>query len=312
MAKCLVLGADGFIGYHLVRSLLHAGHTVRAFDRLRDGVPMNLPVAAAGLELFQGDFLSRDRIDQSLRGIDYVFHLVSTTNPALSVKDPLLDVETNLKMTVELLSLCVEHGVKRVIFPSTGGAIYGRSLERPLNEGDITEPITPYAVCKLAIEGYLRFFEHSYGLDYLALRISNPYGEKQNIVGSQGVIPIFMNLIRQGLPITVFGNGSMMRDYLYVGDLTKAIVAMFESKTQHRLYNIGSGDGIALHDMIERIEKITGQTAKIEHQPDRASDVQNVLLDVSRFESEFGKIAITPVADALDSTWKFVLAKGRQ
>lgn len=309
MANCLVLGADGFIGYHLVDALLNAGHTVRAFDRLKDAVPTNLPTEREGLELYRGDFLSRESLDKSLEGIDYVFHLVSTTNPAVSVKNPLLDVETNLKMTVILLELCVEHKIKRIIFPSTGGAIYGRSLGRPLQEDDPTEPITPYAVCKLAIEGYLRFFKHSHGLDYLALRVSNPYGENQNLVGSQGVIPIFMNLIRQNHPVTVFGDGSMVRDYLYVGDLANAIVRAFDKPAKFNLYNLGSGEGISLLQMIKNIESVTQNKAAIEHRPSRASDVERVLLNVDRFESEFGKVAQTSTDDALSATWSYVQKK---
>ena len=209
-------------------------------------------------------------------------------------------------MTVVLLELCLKHKIKRVIFPSTGGAIYGRSLDRPLQEDDVTEPITPYAVCKLAIEGYLRFFKHSHGLDYMALRISNPYGEKQNLVGSQGVIPIFMNLISQGDPITVFGDGSAIRDYLYVGDLADAIVRAFDQPAKYNLYNLGSGEGISLIQMIKNIEQVTDSTANVEHESIRASDVEKVLLNVDRFEAEFGQIAKTPTTDALQATWTYV------
>jgi UDP-glucose 4-epimerase len=306
VAKCLVLGGDGFIGYHLVMALLREGHEVRSFDRLKGGAPVNLPAKQAGLELMAGDFLSVSDLDEALAGREYVFHLVSTTNPAVSVTDPMVDIETNLRMSVELLKLCVKHKVKRVIFPSTGGSIYGYALDRPLTERDPTEPITPYAVCKLAIEGYLRFFKQSHDLDYLALRISNPYGPRQNVAGSQGVIPIFMDRLRQDLPVTMYGDGSMVRDYIYVGDLADALVGAFQRPAKFTVYNVGSGEGLSLSDLLKRIEAATGRAAKVERQPHRASDVKKALLDVSRFEAEFGKLAKTDLDTALAATWKYV------
>ena len=306
MAKTLVLGADGFIGYHLTMGLLEAGHSVRAFSRMRDGKATNLPQERANLELFPGDFFNREDLDRALDGVDYVFHFVSTTNPAISAKDPLLDIRTNMRMSVELFQLCASHKVKRVIFPSTGGAIYGRDAERAFTEEDLTEPISPYAIGKLAIEGYQRFFKQVHDLDYLTLRISNPFGERQNVVGSQGVIPIFMNLIKQGLPLNVFGDGSTVRDYISVGDLTKAIVRSFDQPAKHRLYNLGSGTSLSINELIAVLENTMGKKAQINYHPARPADTRRVVLDVSRFESEFGKVASTPFEEAVRATWKFV------
>jgi len=306
MAKCLVLGADGFIGYHLSMGLLAAGHEVRAFCRLRDCKPMNLPQEHDGLQLFPGDFFNRNDVDEALEGIDYVFHLVSTTNPATSAKDPLLDIETNVRMSVELFQLCVAHRVKRVIFPSTGGAIYGRDVDHSFKEDELTEPISPYAIGKQAIEGYQRFFKYAHGLDYLSFRISNPFGERQNVVGSQGVIPIFMNLMRQDLPLTVFGDGSMIRDYIFVNDLTDAIVRSFDQPIKHHVYNLGHGSGLSLSELIATLEHTTGKKAQVDTRPSRPSDIHKVVLDVSRFEAEFGKLAKTPFEKALAVTWASV------
>lgn len=306
MAKCLVLGADGFIGYHLTMGLLNAGHEVRAFCRLREGKPINLPEEHSSMELFSGDFFKQGDLDRALSGIEYVFHLVSTTNPATSAQNPLLDIETNVRMSVELFQLCAAHKVRRVIFPSTGGAIYGRAVEHAFSEHDVAEPISPYAIGKQAIEGYLRFYDQAHDLDYLSFRISNPFGERQNIVGSQGVIPIFMKHLKDGSALTLYGDGSMIRDYIFVTDLTDAIVRSFDKPAKHHLYNLGNGLGVSLNQLIEKLERTTGMKAKIDSRPSRPSDIQNVVLDVSRFESEFGKLAKTPFEKALSTTWAFV------
>lgn len=309
MAKCLVLGADGFIGYHLTMGLLAAGHEVRAFDRMRNGRPFNLPEEQPRMELFPGDFLNTNDLNQALEGMEYVFHLVSTTNPAVSAKDPLLDIRTNLRMSVELMQLCVQHHVKRFIFPSTGGAIYGQNVDHSLKETELTEPVSPYAIGKLAIEGYLRFFKHAHNLDYLAFRISNPFGVRQNVVGSQGVIPIFMNLLNRNQPLTVFGDGSMVRDYIYVTDNTDGLIRAFDQPAQHSIYNLGSGAGLSVARLVTLLEEVTGKKAQVNHLPSRPADIHRVVLDVSRFEKEFGTLAKTPMEKALAATWEFVRQK---
>src|SRR4051794_25851995 len=128
MANCLVLGADGFVGSHVAEALAEAGHQVRAVDRLRSSRPLNLPADHPNIELRPADFLNRHDLDTALEDMQYVFHFVSTTNPAASAKDPLIDVDTNIRMSVVLMQLCVQHNVRRLIFPSTGGAIYGQDL----------------------------------------------------------------------------------------------------------------------------------------------------------------------------------------
>lgn len=302
---CVVLGADGFIGSHLTEALAARGQRVRAFDRFPDGVPRNLQFDEC-TELMQGDFLNRSDLAAAVAGAEYVFHFVSTTTPATSAHDPLVDVETNLRMTVELLQLCAAARVRRVIFPSTGGAVYGRGRADPFSEDDRADPISPYAICKLAIEGYLRFFHQAHRLDYLALRIGNPYGERQNIVGSQGVIPIMLNRLYHGEPLTVIGDGSMVRDYVYIDDLVEMIVRVFDRRTRHRLYNLGSGRGVSVSEIVEAIATTTGETPKIERLPDRPTDAHRVVMDVSRFVDEFGTTTATTLEEGIARTWAYV------
>jgi len=176
MAKCLVLGANGFIGSHLVDSLARAGHSVRAFDRFSSEP---LFQENAKIDIFRGDFLNMHDLSEALKGVAYVFHFISTTTPVTAENDPLIDIETNIRMSIELFRACVEAKVKRVIFASTGGAIYGEAHDKPHAEEDIPKPVSPYAIGKLTIEHYLRYFKVKHDLDSIILRISNPYGERQ-------------------------------------------------------------------------------------------------------------------------------------
>lgn len=306
MAKCTVLGADGFIGSHLVEALVVQGHTVKAFDRFKNGQPASLPKNLVGVEIVAGDFLNRHDLEEVVKGSDYVFHLVSTTTPATSGLDPLLDIETNIRMSVELFEICRQHKVKRVIFPSTGGAIYGRDQEEAFRESDLAQPLSPYAIGKLAIEGYLAYYQHAYGLDYLALRISNPYGERQNIVGNQGVIPIFLNLIKHNQPLNIYGDGSNIRDYIYIKDLVRIIADIFEKPTKHRLYNIGSSEAVSLLDLIKSMETTTGKKIKIVHKPMRPTDVHTVRLDLERLNDEFDGLELTDLHHGLAKTWQYI------
>jgi UDP-glucose 4-epimerase len=304
VAECLVLGADGFIGSHLVDELLRRGHSVRAFDRLRNGSTRNLTPHDA-LTLANGDFLNRADLERAVEGAEFVFHFISTTTPATSGADPTFDVETNVRMSVELLTACVAAGVRRVIYPSTGGAIYGYDSPRPFREDELPRPVSPYAIGKLAVEGYLRFFQQAHGLDSLVLRVSNPYGERQNIEGAQGAIPIFLHRMLEREPITVYGDGSMVRDYLYVRDLARMIGDCFDQPAAHELYNVGSGEALSVLALLEVLEEVTGLPARTEHLPERATDVHRVSLDVSRFANEFGT-ARTPLADGIAATFEYV------
>lgn len=305
MSKCLVLGANGFIGSHLVDSLIKQNYSVRAFDRFGDR-PVNF-LPSGHIEIFTGDFLNRADLTEALDKVDFVFHLVSTTTPATAENDPLVDIDTNVHNTIQLLEECVAHRIKKIFFASTGGAIYGDiDANKPLNEQTNPQPVSPYAIGKLTIEHYLRYFNRKFGLPTLTFRISNPYGERHSPINRQGVIPIFLHQIANNEPITLLGDGSMVRDYLYVGDVAELIAKTFE-KAKEPLYNLGSGRGVSLNELLEVIKEVTKRKVKIERQPKPATFVQKVVLDVSRFKNEFGLEPQTPLEDGIRKTWNYVL-----
>jgi UDP-glucose 4-epimerase len=305
--KILILGADGFIGSNLIKSLLRDGmYEIRAFDLFKDGHSKNLKEVENKIEIFSGNFLNRDDIGRALEGIDYVFHFISLTTPGSSLNDPLIDVETNIKGTIVLLEECVKNNVKRIIFSSSGGAIYGNQQKDVFFEDDTANPISPYAISKLTIERYLEFFKIHHGLDYLILRYSNPYGPGQNIVGSQGIIPIFINLIRNNKSVTIFGDGKNVRDYIFIDDLVENTKKIFKIQTRHTIYNIGSGDGKTINEIVALIKEISKKEVLLNFLPARDIDVRKVILDVARIKAEIDYHLETQLEEGIRKTWNWV------
>jgi UDP-glucose 4-epimerase len=303
MSKCLVLGANGFIGSHLVDALVGAGHTVRAFDRAGG----NTKYSADGVEPFYGNFLNASDLKTAVAGMDYVFHFISTTTPASAENDPLIDVETNIRMSIELFDICASANINRLIFASTGGAIYGdQGNNDPRREDDLPLPVSPYAIGKLTIENYLRYFKVKRKLDSIVLRISNPYGERQALHAKQGVIPIFIENLLEGKPLTVLGDGSMVRDYIYVKDVANIITNIFDKPAKHDIYNVGSGIPVAVSELVSAIEAVHPEAPTVEYKDAPTTFVHNVTLDVSRLQEEFGVSAQTSLHDGVAATYMYL------
>jgi UDP-glucose 4-epimerase len=305
VAKVLVLGANGFIGSHLVDSLVDAGHHVRAFDRFSSRQPQFK--LSDRIEIMAGDYLNADDLERSLVDIEYVFHFISTTTPASADNDPSIDINTNIRMSVELFKLCAQANVKKVLFASTGGSVYGNIDAPYFKETDTPYPVSPYAIGKLTIEHYLRYFRVKHGLDSICLRLSNPYGERQPFHRKQGVIPIFLERIARDLPITVLGDGSMVRDYIYVRNMTDIVAAIFEKKTMYDTYNVGSGIGIDVNQLVEAARKVSGKSPTIDHKEVPDTFVEKVVLDTTRFKDEFGQlVAVTSLEDGMRATYEYI------
>ena len=240
MSNIVVFGAGGFIGQHLTNALsVDAGNNIVAFDRFpKYKTTGETPFAdLENVKVVVGDFFNRADLENVLENVDYVFHLVSSTTPATSSKDPFIDIDSNVRSSIELFELCVKHRVGKIIFPSSGGTIYGDIDNDIVSEAVVPQPRSPYGIGKLTIENYLRYFKYDSGLNYITYRIANPYGPGQNIFGQQGVIPIFMHKFLTKDAITVYGDGSMVRDYLYINDLIDMIVGSFKKDNKFNEYN---------------------------------------------------------------------------
>lgn len=299
----VVIGGNGFLGSHLVESLVAAGQDVTIFDRFSHEPIVPLPDS---VRIIKGDLSDPVAVREALDGQDVVAHLASSSAPIDAGADPSLDVRTNLAHTVELLQAAVAADVQRVVFASSGGAIYGDQGSSPVTEDSVPRPISPYAIGKLAVEGYLRYFRATHGLDSVSLRISNPYGPRQHPHKRQGVIPIFLHRIMQGLPIEVFGDGSMVRDYLYVDDAARMITAAMVTPTQHDVYNVGSGEGASVAELVQFCREVTGRDVEVREATTPPAFVDRIVLDVSRFTAEFGVSASVPLREGIECTWRSV------
>ena len=219
--KCLILGGAGFLGSHIADQLVAAGHDIRLFDRF-EAVKTNIQHLLPRYELMQGDFGNHAIINDATRGIDVVYHLISTTLPKTSNDDMAFDLSTNVVSTISLLDACKQNGVKKVVFISSGGTVYGTPQQIPIPETHPTNPICSYGIHKLAVEKYLHLFHFLHGLDYAVMRVANPYGERQRPDGSQGAVAVFLGKMLRNEPIEIWGDGSVVRDYLYVQDVAVA------------------------------------------------------------------------------------------
>jgi len=308
--RVLVLGAGGFIGSHLVDALVARGYPVRALDRFAPNVAPLFRHDPA-IELVNANFLNRGDLTEALDGVDTVVHLVSTTNPATAENDPLIDIETNVRGSVQLFDQCVQSGVRRVLYASSGGTVYGdRFSDAPISETDPTLPVSPYGIGKLSVENYLRYFRRKFGLDSVTFRVANPFGERQPFWKKQGVIPIFLEAITHRRPITVMGDGSMTRDYVYVTDVTDMIADSVGRTAVHDVYNLGSGVAISVNDVIGAIEHVTGIEAIRNQVPAPSTFVHSSVLDMSRYTAEFGAHPMTPFVEGIAKTYDYMRSFG--
>lgn len=307
--NCLVLGGAGFIGSHIVETLVSRGHNVRVFD-LPNISARNIEKCLNRVEIVEGDFNNIKDVSFALEDIDVVVHLVCTTLPGPSNENPTYDVESNVIGTLNLLEKAVQKGVRKIIFPSSGGTVYGIPQTLPISETHRTDPFCSYGITKLAIEKYLALFHHLHGLDYVALRIGNPYGERQRIDSVQGVIGVFLGRTLLGKRITIWGDGSVARDYLYIADLVSAFIKVIESDTKSRIYNIAGGQAHSLRDILSMIREVTGDDPPVRFTPARRLDVPVNCLDIGRAKSELGWMPSTPLREGIAKTWKWVKSSG--
>ncbi len=279
--KCLVLGGGGFLGSHLSDRLLQLGYEVRVFER------PNLEKYRAfkcteKIEWVEGDFLNSDDLEYAVSGCDLVYHFVSTTLPKSSNDNPVYDVETNLIGTLNLLNLALRNSIKKIIFLSSGGTVYGIPEKTPIKESHPSNLLCSYGITKLTIEKYFHLYHVLYGLDYCVLRLANPFGERQRVKGAQGAIAVFLDKALKGETIEIWGDGSVVRDYIYVSDVIDAMVKAIDYDGSERIFNIGSGNGHSLNDIVNEIESLIGRSVKRKYKKGRSLDVPVNVLDIKR------------------------------
>jgi len=305
--KCLVTGGAGFIGSNLVDALVARGDEVTVVDDLRTGRRVNLDGAlAAGAELVELDI--RDAAELAALAAEKqpqtVFHLAAQIDVRKSIEDPAFDAAINVGGTANVLEAARVAGSGRVVFVSTGGAIYGEGAGQrlPLDESTAIAPMSAYGQSKYAAEGYLALYERLYDISTLALRLGNVYGPRQDPLGEAGVIAIFCGKLRSGERPLIYGDGTQTRDYIYVGDVVAAALAGAESKLTGPV-NIGTGQEASVLELAEALGRLSGtESFEPEFAPPRAGEVQRISIDASRAERELNWRPTTSLEDGLRLT----------
>lgn len=295
-----MLGAGGFIGGHLCRELLRCGAAVHGFGRRRA-----YPEALAGVRWTAGEFSDRAALARAMDGAEYVFHLIGGSIPESSNKDPVADLIAGPVASLHMLEMCrATAAVRKIVFVSSGGTIYGVPRRTPIREDAPTDPISAYGVGKLAVEKYLHVYQHLYGLDYAVLRVANPFGPWQDPDRRQGVVAALTRAMLDGRPVEIWGDGRVVRDYLYAADVAEAISAAAIYAGPHRVFNVGSGVGRSVLDLVRDIAAALGREGGVDivHKPGRATDVPVNVLDTSLIRQEMGWAPGTPWPAALDAT----------
>ncbi|WDY59346.1 NAD-dependent epimerase/dehydratase family protein [Pseudomonas sp. PSKL.D1] len=308
--KCAVLGGTGFIGSHLINALIAQGHEVSSLTR--HVPPQNTILsdeAMAQVRWHMGDYENREDVKETLEGADICFHLISSSLPGNSNKDPSWDISTNVCNSLQVMELAVSLGLKGLYFVSSGGTIYGDAQVLPIPEEHPLEPTCSYGVSKLAIEKYLALFERLHRLPYKIIRLANPYGPGQDVNKAQGAVSVFIERSRNLLPIEIWGDGSNVRDYIYIDDAIRGIIALMGYEGKERIFNLGSGQGRSLLEVIAEISKWVDPMPDVKFLPAREFDLKANVLDISKARTCFGFEPIVAFDDGIRRTLEWQNSK---
>lgn len=304
--KILVTGGAGFIGSWVADSFIGEGHEVVIIDDLSSGVKENIPKEAG---FVKGDIRERELLENVFSDYkpDIVDHHAAQIDVRRSVENPAFDAHVNIIGTLNLLELSIKHQIKRFIFASTGGAIYGEPVDLPADENTPPVPISPYGTSKYAVEKYLGYYRAVYGFDYVALRYANVYGPRQNPHGEAGVVAIFCDKILSRKPCLIFGDGNQTRDYVFVEDVAKANIMSVNAPVGS--YNIGTEIETSVNDLVTALRKVSGNEFKVEYAPPRLGEVQRISLDITLAKQIFGWSPNVSLDDGIGQTWKWFSEK---
>jgi len=303
--QTLVLGGAGFIGSSVVRELVRRGVRPRVLTRPSRSIGA-LRSVLADIDLVQGDFMDDVVLQAALVGVDTVYHLITTTFPNMVVESSSYDLLSNLLPTIRMLEIARRAGVRRVVYASSGGTIYGEPQQVPIPEDHPLAPKSAYGQSKLAIENYLAFYGRTTPLEVSILRLSNPYGPAQNPFGVQGLIAIAMGCALDGRPIGVFGGGRTVRDYIYIDDVVAAMLLAADAPPA--LANVSSGQGHSVVEILDAVERVTGRRVVRTALPERHGDVLVNVLDNRRARRLFGWSPQVGLDDGLARTWEALAA----
>jgi len=312
MAKVLITGGAGFIGSHLADAHLKRGDEVVILDDLSTGKRENVPRGAEFVELDVRDPGAAALIRGG--GFDLVSLHAAQLDVRVSVADPRLDSSINIGGLLNLLEACRDANVRRVLFVSSGGVVYGEPERRPTPETAAKAPESPYGVSKLAGEHYLYYYHRVHGLDYAALRYSNVYGPRQDAHGEAGVVAIFSTRLIEGAPLTVFGDGGQTRDYVFVDDVVAANLALADAAfppartVDDRAFNVGTGEETSVHGLAKLLFEVAGREVEIAMAPARPGELRHSSLDAKKLEG-IGWSPRIELVDGLRRTYEWIAGR---
>ena len=279
MKKIVLLGGSGFIGSHLyLRLSKNENYDVRVFS---SKPPVNAS-SAFQKSFMQGDFRDIGLLMRVIHDADLLIHLVSSSVPGSAIHDPTGDIENNLVGTVNLLNQIPNTSIKKVIYFSSGGTVYGNPVYLPVDEQHPLAPINPYGISKVASESYLKYFSSKFNFQYNIIRPSNPYGPGQPVDGLQGVIAAFLRRVLKGQELKVWGDGTAVRDYIYIDDLIEFVVKLIDSDHSGTEFNVGSGVGCDLNEIVRVISEVSQTLPQVVNIGASSSTVDEIFLDISR------------------------------
>jgi len=300
--RVLLTGGAGFIGSHVAEHLLARGHEVIVVDHLSSGKRENVP---EGARFFEGDIRSGCGELFQMFHPEILCHQAAQMDVRRSVREPDFDAAVNILGTIRLLQNCVKYGVGRVIFASSGGAVYGEQQEFPASEDHPQYPVSPYGVSKLAGERYLHFYSLQYGISYAALRYANVYGPRQDPHGEAGVVSIFSRNLADKKVSTINGTGEQTRDYVYVGDVARANVLALEGDPPSGAYNIGTGIETNVNQLYELLRDISRKNLPAKHGPAKPGEQLRSSINPARAHRVFGWHPEVELATGLEETFQF-------
>jgi UDP-glucose 4-epimerase len=307
MAKILVTGGAGFIGSHVVDRFIEAGHTVAVLDNLISGSRANLNPKAVLYEMDIRDPELDDVFTNEQPA--YVAHLAAQIDVRRSLQEPVFDAEVNILGGINLLEKCVQHKVRKFIFSSTGGAIYGPAKELPADENTPTFPVCHYGTSKLGFEHYVRLYEALYRLPYTILRFPNVYGPRQSPEGEAGVCSILIGLMLQGRQPVLYGFGEPLRDYVFVGDIARGCLLALE-KGDGETVNLGSGRGASVRDLFDHLKEMTGYDGAPRLEALRPGEIDRIFITGDRAAEVLGWQPEVSLREGLQQTVDYIRSQG--